>query len=130
MTPQEGSWCVQLPPAQLTSSPMAQAAVSISIAHRAPAPKLSSLPSCPGIEKHPQTHPCAKKHLPGLLHHSRQREGGDSPPLKEDLWEGPVLVLQDGRALSADRAATSVSPRHLSHRSGRLDRHYQSLSES
>lgn len=56
---------------------------------------------------------------------------GESPPLKGgDLWDGPVLVFQKGRALSVERAATSVSPRYLSHRSGRLDRHSYSLSES
>lgn len=83
MTPQEGSWCVQLTPAQLTSthcpltSPMAKPAVSISTPHWAPGSKLSSLPPCPGIKKHPQTHPFAKKHLPGLPHHSWGCEGAE-----------------------------------------------------
>lgn len=80
------SWCVQLTAAQLTSahcpltSLMAESAVSISTPHWAPAPKLSPLAPCPGIEKHPQTHPCAKKHLPGFPHHSLRCKGGSPLP--------------------------------------------------
>lgn len=81
MIPQEGSCCVQLTPAQLTSihwlltSLMAKSAVSISIPRWTPAAKLSPLAPCPGIQKHPQTHPCAKKHMPRFPHHSRQCKG-------------------------------------------------------
>lgn len=119
--------CISLLPSSpqpISLSPVSPA--SISSPHWAPAPKLSSLAPCPQTKKHPQTHPWAKKHLPGSLRDAN----GWVPSLEGDLWKGPGPILQDGGVLSAEGAATSVSPRHLNHRPGRLDRHSWSLSES
>lgn len=118
--------CISLLPSSpqpISLSPVSPA--SISSPHWAPAPKLSSLAPCPQTKKHPQTHPWAKKHLPGSLRDAN----GWVPSLEGDLWKGPGPILQDGGVLSAEGAATSVSPRHINHRSGRLDRHSWSLSE-
>lgn len=71
------------PQSTALSPVMAKWAVSISTPHWAPAPKLSPLAPCPGVHKHPQTHPRAMKHLPGFPHHSQWCKGVNPFPWRK-----------------------------------------------
>lgn len=111
MTPQEGSRCVHLTPAQLTSTHFPL--TSLSSEHQWPSLSSSTQAQLSGPlpwDQETSTNSSMCQETSARI--TQRCKGGECPPLKGELWQGPGPVLQDGGVLSAEGAATSVSPRH------------------